>query len=89
MKFLTPLLLALTATTALAMPAPADGLESSLSLETRGAALEKRASCKRRLRFRPDQDGICVNTRQANSCNGGSLYTGLCPGANYVLCCIQ
>ena len=88
MKFLTPLLLALTATTALAMPAPADGLES-LSLEARGATLEKRTSCKRHLRFRPDQDGICVDTRQANSCNGGSLYTGLCPGANHVLCCIQ
>ncbi|KAL8838632.1 MAG: hypothetical protein Q9170_002078 [Blastenia crenularia] len=80
MKFLATLLLALTATTALAMPAP----------EAEPAALEKRQSCKRKLRFRPDQNGICVDTRQANSCNGGAIYTGLCPGTpNYVLCCIQ
>ncbi|CAF9908097.1 MAG: hypothetical protein HETSPECPRED_007984 [Heterodermia speciosa] len=84
MRFLSTFLLALTATTALAMPAPEEG-----SLEERGN-LEKRQSCKRKLRFRPDQNGICVDVRQANSCNGGTLYTGLCPGTpNYVICCIQ
>lgn len=87
MKFFTTLLIGLTAATALALPAPE--AEADL-LEERGAALEKRQSCKRVRRFRRDQNGICVDTRGANSCNGGSLYTGLCPGTpNYVLCCIN
>ncbi|KAI4108505.1 MAG: hypothetical protein L6R37_000941 [Teloschistes peruensis] len=81
--FATSLLLALTAATAIAMPAEV--------IEERDAhMLEKRQSCKRKLRFRPDQNGVCVDTRQANSCNGGAIYTGLCSGTpNYVLCCIQ
>ncbi len=83
MKFLSTLLLALTATTVLAMPAPAEQLEER-------ADLEKRQSCKRVRRFAVDQYGICVDTRQANHCTGGATYAGFCPGTpNYVLCCIQ
>ncbi|KAL8723960.1 MAG: hypothetical protein Q9181_007054 [Wetmoreana brouardii] len=83
MKLLATIIIALTATTALAMPAPEP------EIDERGL-LEKRQSCKRKLRWRRDQNGICVDTRQANSCNGGAIYTGLCHGTpNYVLCCIQ
>ncbi|KAL8645741.1 MAG: hypothetical protein Q9210_006539, partial [Variospora velana] len=57
MKFLTTtfLLAALTATTALAMPAPEAEAEPAP-----GATLEKRQSCKRVRRFLPDQSGVCV-----------------------------
>ena len=81
MRFLATLLSALTATPC---HSPGEG-----SFEERGN-LAKRQSCKRKLRFRPDQNGVCVDTRSANPCRGGALYTGLCPGTpNYVLCCIQ
>ncbi|KAI4175122.1 MAG: hypothetical protein LQ343_001883 [Gyalolechia ehrenbergii] len=58
MKFpITTLLLTLTATAVLGMPAP-----EAEPLEERAAALEKRQSCKRVRRFLPDQSGVCVDT---------------------------
>lgn len=90
MKFLNTLLLvALGATTTtLAMPA-LEAEPNSLSLAERAEALEQRVSCKRVRRFLTDQYGICVDTRKKDSCRGGALYKGLCPGAEYIICCIQ
>lgn len=71
--------------TALAMPAP-----EAEPLEERAATLEKRQSCKRVRRFWPDQKGVCVDTRGAHPCDGGALYTGLCPNTpNHIICCIN
>lgn len=45
-------------------------------------------TCTRKLRFRPDQHGVCIDTRYT-SCNGGTLYPDICAsGATSFLCCI-
>lgn len=51
--------------------------------------LEKRVGedCKVVRRFRTDLEGTCVDTRNSN-CQGGTLYTGRCPGPNWNRCCI-
>lgn len=51
--------------------------------------LVKRVSCKRVLRFRPDQYGICVDDNLPDACRNGALYSGLCPGGNNIRCCIN
>ena len=53
------------------------------------ADLQARTTCKIARRFRPDLHGVCVDTRTANSCTGGTLYPGHCPGANWIICCVN
>ena len=44
------------------------------------ADLEKRSTCS-------SDGGKCVNTNNGNSCVGGFLIEGLCPGTNADICC--
>lgn len=85
MKLLTfaPLLLALVSFTS------ASPIENP-SAELSAPALETRQgqTCVRKLRFRRDQRGTCVDTNVRGTCSGGTIHTGLCPGKANIRCCI-
>lgn len=90
MKFIIPTLLALAALT-LATPTPNAAPEAE-AIAAAGAnpLLEKRVGedCKVARRFLPDKHGTCVDTRRP-VCQGGTLYKGKCPGAEWNICCIS
>lgn len=82
MKFLALLLLAISATSAVALPAPEAEPDK---------VLVPRRTCTRVLQWWPDRLGVCVNlaTDYAN-CKGGKLYKADCGslGKDWYCCII-
>lgn len=81
MKFLALLLLAVSASYAVALPAAEAEPDNTLVA---------RKTCTRRLKYRPDKHGVCVDLAvQFPACTGGQLYKADCGslGATWY-CCI-
>ena len=97
MKFLPALVLAFAAS---AIAIPSDDYSRERPKEPSKAAPEPPAPtcnaaeqglgarCVRQRKYGGDQVGVCIDTNVCGSCSEGAIYTGLCPGAAAIRCCI-
>jgi len=91
MKLATLFLVAASVTYTLAAPKPA-AVPNAVAAPNPAAnpnTLIPRAGCRRKLQFRTDRYGTCVQTSgSGNPCQGGDMYKADCDGAG-MMCCIK